>query len=383
MSTWSWLSNRLCKQIPDIDPRGGATIVAAGDRIVIFGGANREQVHYGDVILCSMEPKATTASCASCELKDGYDNRELKTWKRVETTGDVPPPRSGHAAVAYGDYMILFGGIDFAEEAAYNDLYTLDLNTLEWKYIGEAGSEILPRNSHCIGIMDGPNGTSDKYLVVYGGASPEQGVFDETFYALIPEFSQMKERGEEFYVTWQLLEKDPNGPGGREMHSSCTINGNLVVSGGRNEAGTVLADTWSLSNKLKWEKRNDLELPVSRCAHGAAVVGDKYCIYGGFTGVGVEGDLVTKILTTEETVFNTPSAVQWVNEACSIDIGARFGLALCGAPKWLIHLSTPKKVTDTTPDANNISYETGGLLVFGGVSVENDFGDVWVLSPRP
>ena len=380
--SWTWLSNRLCKQIPDVDPRGGATIVAAGDRVVIFGGANREQVHYGDVIICSMEPKEAAASCASCELKDGYDNREFKSWKRVETTGDVPPPRSGHAVVAYGDYMILFGGIDFAEEAAYNDLYTLDLKTLEWKYIGEAGSEILPRNSHCLGIMDGPTGTNDKYLVVYGGASPEQGVFDEIFYALIPEFSQMKERGEEFYVTWQSLERDPNGPGGREMHSSCTMNGKLIISGGRNEAGTVLSDTWSLSNTLKWERRHDLELPVSRCAHGAAVVGDKYCIYGGFTGVGVAGDLATIRLSTEETVFGTVPVDQWVNEACSIDIGARFGLALCGAPKWLIHLSTPKKA-ENAAIVSDISYETGGLLVFGGVSVENDFGDVWILSPKP
>ena len=48
-------------------------------------------------------------------------------WRgKVETTGDVPPPRSGHAVAAYGKYMLLFGGIDFGEEADYNDLYTLD-----------------------------------------------------------------------------------------------------------------------------------------------------------------------------------------------------------------------------------------------------------------
>lgn len=39
-------------------------------------------------------------------------------------------PRSGHAVVAYGKFMLLFGGIDFAEEAVFNDLYILDTGLL-------------------------------------------------------------------------------------------------------------------------------------------------------------------------------------------------------------------------------------------------------------
>ena len=44
-------------------------------------------------------------------------------WHHV---GDTPTPRSGHAVAAYGKYMFLYGGINFAEEVAYNDLYILD-----------------------------------------------------------------------------------------------------------------------------------------------------------------------------------------------------------------------------------------------------------------
>jgi hypothetical protein len=40
--------------------------------------------------------------------------------------GDIPTPRSGHAVACYGKYMLLYGGIDFTEEACYNDLYILD-----------------------------------------------------------------------------------------------------------------------------------------------------------------------------------------------------------------------------------------------------------------
>ena len=38
--------------------------------------------------------------------------------------------RSGHSAVGYGHYLFLFGGIDFAEEVVYNDLYALNLSKL-------------------------------------------------------------------------------------------------------------------------------------------------------------------------------------------------------------------------------------------------------------
>ena len=49
-----------------------------------------------------------------------------------KTSGDVPMPRSGHATCAFGKYMLLFGGIDFKEEAVFNDLYILDTGTLEY-----------------------------------------------------------------------------------------------------------------------------------------------------------------------------------------------------------------------------------------------------------
>lgn len=45
----------------------------------------------------------------------------------MHCTGDTPMVRSGHATVGFGRYMLLFGGIDFAEEVVYNDLYALDL----------------------------------------------------------------------------------------------------------------------------------------------------------------------------------------------------------------------------------------------------------------
>lgn len=75
--------------------------------IVLFGGVSRQQEHFEDLL---------TGSVVDGKL----------TTNLVESTGDVPNPRSGHSMVSYGPYVFLFGGIDFIEEAVYNDLYILD-----------------------------------------------------------------------------------------------------------------------------------------------------------------------------------------------------------------------------------------------------------------
>ena len=77
------------------------------------------------------------------------------------------------------------------------------------------------------------------FLVVYGGASPDEGVFADSYYAILPSidkigildtllslflnnFSQYEISGsDDFYVNWITFESCQNGPGGREMHSSC------------------------------------------------------------------------------------------------------------------------------------------------------------------
>lgn len=53
-------------------------------------------------------------------------SKEDSQFYIIATHGDIPTPRSGHAVAGYGRYLFLFGGINFAEEADYNDLYILD-----------------------------------------------------------------------------------------------------------------------------------------------------------------------------------------------------------------------------------------------------------------
>lgn len=434
---YTWLSNQLCKNIVNVEPRGGASIIEVDDCIIMFGGANRQQENFNDLII--------------------YRRNDVNsTWKSVDCHGDIPASRSGHAVAAYGRFMLLFGGIDFTEEKCYNDLYCLNIDTLEWKYVGEAGVEITARNSHSMSVITNPS-SNDSWLVIYGGASPELGPLGDTYAALLPNLEFVAD--DKFFVTWLLLQDtnlnnidktkdnkvsvsegiididigfagvdgsggsgDGSGvsqgfsndnPGCREMHSTSSFNGSMVITGGRNSEGTILSDVWILSirpndiiekeeldiektceeNKnndntntlfpLKWIKRNDWTLSSSRCAHGAAIINNKLCVYGGFTGEGVAGDLSTKVIS------DLPSSVSnWISETSKDSTGPRFGFALCQVSniEMLTHKGTKKTSAKSiakngdigTPIVKNGS---AGLLVFGGVSAEADYGDVWLFNP--
>ncbi len=106
---------KLHNSVRNSPPRGGASVIEVQGNILMFGGADREQVHYQDLIVYQKNRS---------DGKSSY-------FDKVNATGDVPMVRSGHGMVAYGKYAIVFGGIDFAEEAAYNDVYLLNTGKIK------------------------------------------------------------------------------------------------------------------------------------------------------------------------------------------------------------------------------------------------------------
>ena len=86
--------------------------------------------------------------------------------------------------------------------------------TWEWKYVGEAGQEIVARNSHTLEVLYSEE--SNPYLVLYGVASPETGPLEDTYYASLPrkwtDVLVKSESGESiFYVTWIKMNPDISG----------------------------------------------------------------------------------------------------------------------------------------------------------------------------
>ena len=405
----NWREICISKGLHDAPPRGGSSINATSLGMFIFGGADRNQLAMNDAIVCSTiavgEPRIRQSS--------------WKTQEFSETEGEIPQPRSGHACVAYGKHLFLFGGIDFAEESTFNDLYVLNMETLVWRYVGEAGAEIEARNSHSLGIIrargQGEEGDVD-YIVVFGGASVEKGPLGDTFYAPLPK-NEADLDEDTFFVTWKELQ-GTKLPKQREMHGTSGMStsdneyASMIITGGR-FMETVLDDAWELmpattvaavdaaatetetetgsTEPLEWRHRPDLMLDIPRCSHGACVTsssqGHLLCLAGGFSGDGLSNELsylAFSAASSEESIISAAAAPSSSSSSSSSKMlwqsiklasleGGRFGVASCVAPDWLAH---------TVLDKAEEPYSgSPPLCLFGGINQQKDFKDVILLVP--
>ncbi len=381
-------------------PRGGSSLISADHGMFIFGGADRNQQTFNDAIVCNT-------------IKKGQPRIRQSSWKMQEfseTEGDIPQPRSGHACVAYGKHVFLFGGIDFAEESAFNDLYVLNTETLVWRYVGEAGAEIEARNSHSLGIVrvkhQGEDCDHADYLVVFGGASTTKGPLGDTFYAQLPD-DEAELDSETFFVTWKEL-KSSKLPKQREMHGTSCLSttdndyASIIITGGRC-VDTFLDDSWELmaapidtgassqestTDPLVWRYRPDLMLDIPRCSHGGCIIRSAHryslCLIGGFSGDGLSNEISTLSFSaslsdsfgsapSSSSSSSSSSRALWKScKLASLENG-RFGLASCVAPDWLAH---------TVLDTTETSYSgSPPLCIFGGINQQKDFKDVVLLVP--
>jgi hypothetical protein len=80
---------------------------------------------------------------------------------------------------------LCFSLVDFLLIKESKRCIILDTKHWEWCYISESGVLIPERNSHSMAILTNPV-DQESYIVIYGGASPEQGPLGDTYYALLP-----------------------------------------------------------------------------------------------------------------------------------------------------------------------------------------------------
>ena len=99
-----------------------------------------------------------------------YDIKK-QTWRELTNrTGSVPSPRSGHAAIVWKSYMILFGG--FYEPARgdtprwFNDVYVFNLQTEQWMDVPHSKLRSQPEpRSACNYALIGDT------MIIHGGYS--------------------------------------------------------------------------------------------------------------------------------------------------------------------------------------------------------------------
>ncbi|KAI2463483.1 hypothetical protein F4781DRAFT_416446 [Annulohypoxylon bovei var. microspora] len=130
-------------------PLVGATTTILGDKLYVFGGR----------ILSRSRPAPLTSDLYELDLIRRH-------WSKLDTTGDIPPPRYFHSMCALGDTkMVCYGGMSPTatqptsaspdqqpEVTVMSDIYIYDAVTNRWTYVP---SQDAPqgRYAHCACIL--------------------------------------------------------------------------------------------------------------------------------------------------------------------------------------------------------------------------------------
>ncbi|KAL2163609.1 hypothetical protein VTH06DRAFT_5667 [Thermothelomyces fergusii] len=129
-------------------PLVGATTTILGDKLYVFGGR----------ILSRSRPAPLTSDLYELDLIRRH-------WTKVETTGDIPPPRYFHSMCALGDTkLVCYGGMSPTtnqknipqdqqpEVTVMSDIYIYDVPTKKWTFIPTQDAP-QGRYAHCACIL--------------------------------------------------------------------------------------------------------------------------------------------------------------------------------------------------------------------------------------
>ncbi|KAE8221498.1 hypothetical protein CF319_g5154 [Tilletia indica] len=288
---------------PSPFPRYGLAVNSAAStsgEVYLFGGLVRELVKND---LYTLRLDAGTA---------GQSTNSSISAELVQTTGEIPPPRVGHATVLVSNVLILWGGdtkvnVEDTQDAG---LYLLNLNTREWTRV-KAGTELTASTSSSttasMAIPASPGGTPSgpcgRYghsvsiiasrLYVFGGQV--DGAFLNDFWCF--DLNSLKST-----PTWEPIRPANDVlPPRRTGHASVMYKDCIYVFGGT-DGQYHYNDTWCYSvTRNEWTELSCIGyIPVPREGHSACLVDDVMYVFGGRGVDGKElGDLASFKITNK------------------------------------------------------------------------------------
>lgn len=216
-------------------------------------------------------------------------------------------------------------------------------------------------------------------------------------------------------------------PNAVEMHSTCVFKNRLLISGGRDIDGNILADTWILTVdsiplqtastesasldvspelstesqvRLRWAKVDSLQLPKPSCSHTTFLqfIGDEilYHSIGGFSYDGLAGYVHSCTIEVDRVSNDLTCLKKWRTRKLSAKVANRFGHCISPLPRTFIPalVETDTTIVSKVPTSiknklrecqsseepvENPSRLAIAAVIFGGVDVENDFNDLWIV----
>lgn len=265
---------------PSPFPRYGHAVNSVASNIgevYLFGGLVRESVK-NDLYVINAERVTQPASQtspptagASGALPGGV------SATLVQTTGEIPPPRVGHATVLVANVLILWGGDTKvrADDKQDEGLYLLNLSSREWTRVRPSveGPNAGPvgRYGHTVSIVG-------SRFFVFGGQV--DGTFMNDLWSF--DLNSLKATPQ-----WEMLQPTTELPPKRTGHASVMLKDKIYIFGGT-DGQYHYNDTWCYDITTNvWKELSCIGyIPVPREGHAACLVDDVMYIFG---GRGVDG----------------------------------------------------------------------------------------------
>ncbi|XP_034242461.1 kelch domain-containing protein 3-like [Thrips palmi] len=209
---------------------------------------------------------------AACNQIFVFDTETL-TWSRPKATGMVPAARDGHTACIINNRMYVFGGYEEGIERFSNDVYYLDLATMKWHYVMASGEVAKFRDFHSASAIG-------SCMYVFGGRGDLNGPYgshNEEYCSDIIYFDAESNR-------WYKPATTGERPKGRRSHSSFIVNGMLYIFGGFNGLTEEHFNDLHCFNPNTCEWKQVIphgKPPVRRRRQSCIPIGNKVYIFGG------------------------------------------------------------------------------------------------------
>ncbi|KAK4057765.1 hypothetical protein OIO90_000984 [Microbotryomycetes sp. JL221] len=253
-------------------PRYGHSVnpVAAVNtgELYIFGGLVQNEVKNDLYVLhCSTKVSSTSQQQQQQPLSIGL----------VETTGEVPGPRVGHASVGVGNVLIVWGGDTKSrpEDRQDDGLYLLNLSTKEWTRVKVAGPAPEGRYGHAAAMVG-------SRFFIFGGQKDDGGFLNDLVWFDLQKLKTGSPR-------WTFVNYPAGAvaPPRRTGHTSVTHGDCIYIFGGT-DGQYHYNDTWCYdTNAGTWVELSCIGyIPVPREGHSATLVDDVMYVFG---GRGVDG----------------------------------------------------------------------------------------------
>ncbi|XP_010482340.1 PREDICTED: kelch domain-containing protein 4 [Camelina sativa] len=223
---------------------------------------------------------------------------DKQEWKLVSSPNS-PPPRSSHQAVAWKNYLYIFGG-EFTSPNQerfhhYKDFWMLDVKTNQWEQLNLKGCP-SPRSGHRMVLYK-------HKIIIFGG-----------FYDTLREVRYYND----LYVfdldqyKWQEIKPKPGAmwPTARSGFQFFVYQDEIYLYGGyskevssekSSEKGIVHADLWSLDPRTwEWNKVKKIGMPPSsRAGFSVCVHKKRALLFGGVVDMEMEGDVMMSLFLNE------------------------------------------------------------------------------------